>query len=160
MPNIDTSTIEGFETMSAEDKVTALLAYEIPDAPDLSGYVEKTTFDAKASEAARLSKALTAKTKEAETATAALTPLQAELEALKHTQYIAGKGVTGEDAEFVAFKATKLVDDKTTFEQAVDKVLEGKKQKTFDWGGSLGGGSNEDKDTNKTMNAFLRNAFQ
>lgn len=31
MPNIDTSTIEGFDTMSAEDQVKALLGLDIPE---------------------------------------------------------------------------------------------------------------------------------
>lgn len=52
MPNIDTSTIDGFDAMSAEEKVNALLGVEIPEAVDLAGYVEKSVFDAKASEAA------------------------------------------------------------------------------------------------------------
>ncbi len=161
MANIDTSTIEGFEGMSADDKVAALLAYELPDMPDMTGYVEKGVFDAKASEAARLSKALTAKTKEAETAAAALTPLQTELEGLKHAQYIASKGASGDDAEFIAFKAAKLVDDKTTFEQAVDKVMEGYKKPSFDWTGRLGGGGeHRENNSNQAMNDLIRGAFK
>ena len=38
MPTIDTSTIEGFEGMSAEQKVEALLKAEIPEKVDLSLY--------------------------------------------------------------------------------------------------------------------------
>ena len=37
MPNIDTSTIEGFDAMSAEDQVKALLGLDIPEKVDLSG---------------------------------------------------------------------------------------------------------------------------
>ena len=55
--NIDTSKIEGYEAMSAEDKVKALEALNLPD-PDYSGYVKKDVFDKKASEAASLSKQL------------------------------------------------------------------------------------------------------
>lgn len=58
MPNIDVSQIEGFETMSPEEKVTALLGVEIPEAVDMSQYVEKRVLDAKASEAAALSKSV------------------------------------------------------------------------------------------------------
>lgn len=65
MPNIDTSTITGFDTMTAEQKVEALLNFEVPESVDLSGYVEKSIFDRKASEAASLSKQLKAKSEEA-----------------------------------------------------------------------------------------------
>lgn len=46
--------IENYESMTPEEKVAALEAYE----PDMSGYVSKATFDKKASEAAELSKQL------------------------------------------------------------------------------------------------------
>lgn len=52
MPKIDTSTIAGFETMSAEEKLTALLDFDIPERIDLSGYVEKKIFDKTASDLA------------------------------------------------------------------------------------------------------------
>ena len=58
MPNIDTSTIEGFDAMSDADKVAALLKVEVPEAFDSSKYVSKDVFDKKASEAASLSKQL------------------------------------------------------------------------------------------------------
>lgn len=63
---IDTTTIEGFDSMSAEDKVSALLSLELPDPPavDMSQYVSKKTFDEKATEAANLSKKLKAKEQE------------------------------------------------------------------------------------------------
>ena len=58
MPTIDTSTIEGFETMSDGDKLAALLKFEIPEKVDLSQYVSKATFDKTASELADKKKAL------------------------------------------------------------------------------------------------------
>ena len=58
MPTIDTSTIEGFEGMSAEQKVEALLKAEIPEKVDLSLYVSKDTADKYATEAAELKKQL------------------------------------------------------------------------------------------------------
>lgn len=58
MPTIDTSKIEGFEAMTAEEKLAAVLKVEVPDAVDLSKYVAKDVFDKKASEAANLSKQL------------------------------------------------------------------------------------------------------
>ena len=58
MPKFDTSTIDGFDAMTAEEQVAALLGVDIPEAVDLSLYVSKETFDKKASEAASLSKRL------------------------------------------------------------------------------------------------------
>ena len=76
--NIDTSTIEGFDSMSAEDKVSALLSLNIPDAVDPSKYVSKAVFDKKASEAAELSKQLKGKMSEDELAEAERKRLQEE----------------------------------------------------------------------------------
>lgn len=59
--NIDTTTIEGFDAMTAEQKIDALLKVEIPELPDMSKYVLKETFDKKASETAELSKQLKAR---------------------------------------------------------------------------------------------------
>lgn len=58
MPTINTSTIANFDSMTAEQKLEALLKVEIPDVPDMSKFVSKETFDKKASEAADLSKKL------------------------------------------------------------------------------------------------------
>ena len=58
MPKIETASINGFDTMTAEEKVTALLGVEIPEQVNLSEYVKKSVFDAKASEAASLNKKL------------------------------------------------------------------------------------------------------
>ena len=58
MPTIDTSTIEGFDTMTDSDKLSALLKFEIPDKVDLSQYVAKSVFDKTASELADKKKAL------------------------------------------------------------------------------------------------------
>ena len=70
MAGIDVSTIEGFEGMTPEQKVDALLKVEIPEAVDLSKYVSKEVFDKKASEAAGLSKQLKDKMSEDERAAA------------------------------------------------------------------------------------------
>lgn len=159
MATIDTSAIEGFDGMTADEKVTALLGLQIPDAVDLSGYVAKSVFDTKATEAANLSKQLKAKITEAETATGALTTAQAELETLKRSNYLASKGLTGEEAEFIAFKAGKMVDDKTTFEQAVDTLTADRKKTTFDWTAPLGG-DDKKHGANDAMNALIRGAFK
>ena len=44
MAKIDVSKIEGYAEMSAEDKLKALEAYDVPD-PDMSGFVSKEQFD-------------------------------------------------------------------------------------------------------------------
>lgn len=54
---MDTSRIEGYADMTAEQKLAALESWE-PEAPDLSGYVRKEQFDKAASEAAGFKKQL------------------------------------------------------------------------------------------------------
>lgn len=61
MGKIDTSTIEGFENMSADDKISALLGLEIPDAVDLSKYIAKSEFDKTSSKLADLKRQLNEK---------------------------------------------------------------------------------------------------
>lgn len=51
MAKIDVSKIEGFETMTAEQKLAALEAYELPE-PDYTGYVKKEVYDKTASDLA------------------------------------------------------------------------------------------------------------
>ena len=67
---IDTSTIQGFNEMTLEQKLEAVLGMDI-QSPDMTGWVKKDVFDAKASEAADLSKKLRAKMTEEEAAKAA-----------------------------------------------------------------------------------------
>ncbi len=86
---------------------------------------------------------------------AALTALQAEAEQLKRDKYVLSKGLTGEDAEFIAFKAAKMVNEKTTFEQAVDALTANRKKATFDWTAPAGGG-NKETNVNSVMNALIR----
>ena len=88
-----------------------------------------------------------------------LSTTQAELEALKRSYYVASKGLTGEEAEFIAFKAGKMVDDKTTFEQAVDALTADRKKTTFDWTAPVGGGSTKTGE-NDVMNALIRGALK
>lgn len=57
MAKIDVTQIEGYETMSAEDKLKALEGFDIPD-PDYSGHVKKEVFDKTASELAAVKKQL------------------------------------------------------------------------------------------------------
>ncbi len=66
MANISTENIAGFDEMTPEQKVEALLGVEIPEQVDLSAYVKKSVFDAKAAEASNLSKQLKSKMSEDE----------------------------------------------------------------------------------------------
>ena len=65
MANIDTSKIEGYAEMTAEQKVEALEKYSFAD-PDYSGYVKKDLFDKTASELAQSKKDLKARMSEEE----------------------------------------------------------------------------------------------
>lgn len=78
---ISTDSIQGFAEMSDADKVTALLGLDVPDPVDMSQFVDKKTFDAKASEAADLSKRLKAKMSEEEQNAAERDAKWAEMEA-------------------------------------------------------------------------------
>lgn len=90
---------------------------------------------------------------------AALTAAQSELEQLKREKYVLSKGLAGDDAEFIAFKAAKLVDDKTTFEQAVDQLTENRAKVRFDWSAPVGGGTKEET-VNAAMNNLIRGAIK
>ena len=66
---IDTSKIEGYSNMSAEEKLAALEGYEISE-PDYSGYVKKDVFDKASHELADAKKQLKSKMTEDEQAKA------------------------------------------------------------------------------------------
>ena len=85
--------------------------------------------------------------------------LTGERDQLKRELYVLKKGLTGEEAEFIAFKAGKMVDDKTTFEQAVDALTADRKKTTFDWTAPVGGGSSKTGE-NDLMNALIRGALK
>lgn len=79
MAHFDTSTIEGFDAMSVEDKLTALLGAEIPDPVDLSGYVKKSVFDKTASDLAAAKKTIADNMTAEEAAKAAKDQAEAEM---------------------------------------------------------------------------------
>lgn len=82
-----------------------------------------------------------------------------ELGKLKQEKYVLSKGLTGEEAEFISFKAGKMVDDKTTFEQAVDALTADRKKTSFDWTAPVGGGKQKTGE-NDVMNALIRGALK
>lgn len=98
-------------------------------------------------------------TGERDTLAGKLTSTESERDQLKRELYILKKGITGEEAEFIAFKAAKMVDDKTTFEQAVDALTADRKKTTFDWTAPVGGGSKKTGE-NDVMNALIRGALK
>ncbi len=62
---IDVSKIEGYESMSAEEKLKALEGFDLPD-PDYTGYIRKELFDKTASELAAKKRELREKLSEEE----------------------------------------------------------------------------------------------
>jgi hypothetical protein len=82
--------IENYESMTPEEKVAALEAYE----PDMSGFVSKATFDKTASDLAAAKKSLREKMSEDEAKAAKAAEdqaaLMAELESLRTEKVVAG----------------------------------------------------------------------
>lgn len=70
MPKIDTTTISGFESMTSDQKLAALLDMDIPERVDMSGFVTKAQFDKTASELAEAKRSLKSKMTEDEVARA------------------------------------------------------------------------------------------
>lgn len=125
----------------------------IPSEEEITAY--RTWKDSQQTEQERQAK----QAKDLADSKAALTASQAEVEQLKRDKYVLGKGLAGEDAEFIAFKAIKMVDDKTTFEQAVDKLTENRQKVKFDWTAPAGGGEKK-TDINAAMNDLIRGAMK
>lgn len=91
MAKIDVSTIEGYETMTAEEKLAALEGLELPD-PDYSGYVKKELFDKASSEIAGYKKQIFEKMTAEEAAKAEadekMAAIQQELEQLRQDKVV------------------------------------------------------------------------
>lgn len=130
MPNIDPSTIEGFENMSDAEKVTALLGLDIPERVDLSGYVKKDVFDKTSSELASAKKSLREKMTAEETAKAqqdeAMTTLQA-----KYNDLLKKSTVAEHTAKYLALGYSAELAQSTAeaiFDGDMDTVLENQKK--------------------------------
>lgn len=130
----DTSTIEGFENMTAEEKLNAVLGADLPE-PDMSGYVKKEVFDNKASEAANLSKQLREKMSDEEKKKAdadkVLSDLQTQIEDLRKNNETLVKERTIADytAKFIAQGY-----DKALAEETAKAMAEGDMTKVFENG--------------------------
>lgn len=124
-----------------------------PSEEEITAY--RTWKDGKQTEQERQAK----RDKELADSKSALTAAQAEIEQMKRDKYVLSKGLTDDDAEFIAFKALKMVDDKTTFEQAVDKLTENRQKVKFDWTAPVGNGEKPNA-TNAAMNNLIRGALK
>lgn len=97
---IDTTTIEGYENMTVDQKLAALENLSIPD-PDYSGHVKKSVFDQTASELAELKKKYNATLSAEEQAKIArdqeMETIKTELESLRKE-----KTVSDHKAKFIA----------------------------------------------------------
>ena len=131
MAVFDTSKIEGFDGMTAEQKLDAVLKFNLPDAPDMSLYVSKETFDKKASEAANLSKQLRDKMTEDEQKKAdadkMLADMKTELEELRKgktiSDFTAKYVALGYDAELCDGLAATVLDEDALGEDVVGAFL-------------------------------------
>ena len=89
-----------------------------------------------------------------------------ELESMKHTNYLRDKGVSKDDLDYVMYKASQMVDDKTDFEHAADKFLKENPrysgQGRYRAAGSVksGSGSGSSQTVNDKINDAIRNAFR
>ena len=156
MAKFDTSKIEGFDGMSAEDQVKALLGADIPDAVDMSKYVSKETFDKKASEAAALSKQIKDKMTEDEKRKAeeeeTIKSMKEELETLRHesavTKYTANYVKLGMDEELAKSTAEAFINMqkfREDYRKSIEKELLDKTPKPG------GNGGNGGKETDKAV---------
>ena len=91
MAKIDTTKIQGYAEMTAEEKLAALEAFDMPE-PDFTGYVKKDLLDKATSEAAQYKKSLREKMTEEEAAKAKaaedMASVMAELESLRSEKAI------------------------------------------------------------------------
>lgn len=88
----------------------------------------------------------------------------AQVEEMKNTNYLRDKGVKPDDLDYVLFKVSKQVDDKTDFKKAADAFLKenprfiGRGMKVVSTG-KPDGGSGNGQTVNDSINASIRSAF-
>lgn len=167
MPNIDVSTIQGFDAMSADEKVSALLAYEIPENVDMTKYVSKETFDKKASEAAKLARDLKAVPDissiraDLEKAQTDLVAANMKAEQIARENLLYSRGITDpEDVKYYAYRIGQMVTAEKPFEKATEEFFKDNKPHgaaRVDLSPPLAG-SNSKKTANEVMNALIRGA--
>ena len=159
MPNIDTSTIEGFDAMSAEDQVKALLGLDIPEKVDLSGYVKKELLDKTASDLAAAKRSLKEKMTSEEAAKAQSDEAMKELQD-KYNELLKKTSIAENTAKYLEVGYSPELAKSTAeaiFNGDMDAVLENQKkynaecEKRFKENVERGlhpnGGSNTEKDS-------------
>lgn len=88
----------------------------------------------------------------------------AQVEEMKNTNYLRDKGVKPDDLDYVLFKVSKQVNDKTDFKKAADAFLKenprftGQGYKVVSTG-KPDGGSGNGQTVNDSINASIRSAF-
>lgn len=117
MAKIDTSQIEGYSEMSAEDKLAALESFEIQE-PDMSGYVRKDQLDKAAHDAAEWKRKYNSKLSDEEKSQAEqkayLEKVEEELNTLRRdksvSDYTSKFIANGYDSELATATAEALAD--------------------------------------------------
>ena len=85
----------------------------------------------------------------------------AKVQQMENEKTLSGKGVRSEDLDYVMFKVSKLVDDKTTFEKAAEKYL--KENPRFVGGSSYRVSTSTGSDSNGSggnVNASINDAIR
>lgn len=124
MAKIDVSLIKGYESMSAEEKLAALEAFDLPD-PDFSGYVKKDVFDKTASDLASIKKQLKEKLTDEEAAKQKDADERAELQS-KYEKLLRETELAKHNAKLVALG----YDEKLAAETA-EAMVDGDLAKVF-----------------------------
>ena len=126
MPTISTESIEGFDSMTAEQKVEALLKVEVPEKVDLSGWIQKSQFDKVSSELAEAKKTLKGKLSEDE---AARVQADADRKALedKYAELLRKSTIAEHTARYIAMPG---YDEKLARETA-EALFDGDMERVF-----------------------------
>ena len=127
----------------------------MPDETELSEY--RKWKESQQTEAQRM----TELTKERDTAKTDLAAALAKVEQYEHEKFLLSKGVSAEDVDYYAFKASQLVSDTKSFEQAADEIIKARQPKkaVLDFGGPLQG-NQMPKTESDMMNALIRGAIK
>lgn len=88
----------------------------------------------------------------------------AKVAEMENTNYLRDKGVKADDLDYVLFKVSKKVDDKTDFKKAADAFLKENPRYTGQgykvvFTGKPDGGSGTGQTVNDSINASIRSAF-
>ena len=124
MAKIDVTQIEGYETMTAEEKLKALEEFDVPD-PDYSGFVKKEQFDKTASELATAKKQLREKMTEDEAAKQKEKEEREELES-KYNKLLRESEISKHKAKFLS-----LGYDETLADETAEAMADGDMEKVF-----------------------------